>query len=779
MRFIYLFLLGNLLFFQNSFAQNTDEKYVTHIKETKIPIKIDGVLDEATWKNAETIKDFYQNRPYDSSFAKIKTEVKLLFDDNFIYVAAVCFQDRKTYTTASLKRDFMGGSSDVFVMNFDTFKDKLNGFQFAVNPYNVQREGLVTEGSNISSFWDNIWFSEVKNYDDRWEIEVAIPFKSIRYKPTEGENSWRINFGRNCLQCNEISTWVPVPRNFPPTTLAFSGLMIWEEAPPKPGANIVLIPYLSGGISQDFPRAENDLKTLPTTNNLTGGIGLDAKIAVTPSLNLDLTINPDFSQVEVDNQVTNLSRFELFFPERRQFFLENSDLFGQFGFPNTRPFFSRRIGITRNPNTGLGEKVPILAGARLSGKLNNNWRIGLLNMQTEKVNFGNDNYLPAANYTVAILQRKLFKRSTLGAIFVNKNNFLESFTETQKDKFFKGYQDNSTTIINTNYNRIAGLEFNYYSPDNKWDSETYYHHSFTPGFEKDAGSFAHFMGHHSKHLEANVAYQRVGENFRADVGFVPRRGIQNVFRFGGIMFNPKSPKISKYINLYGISTMGNDTYDLNGNDLDHSTDLKFYITSPSSSQYYVGYVWNYTYLFGEFDATNANYNPNPDKYRNVVPLPVGEYRYKYFTAGFFTSQRNNIFGQLNINSGEYFNGKGTIIDGVMSYRWQPHGVFSLAYSYSKLDLPKPYNSAEYWLLGPKAELSFSRNVSFSAFFQYNTQTNNVNINSRFQWRFRPVSDFFLVYTDNYFAEAIPNYFVNSFAPKNRALVLKFTYWLNV
>ncbi len=321
---------SSLIAQENSNSQTKEEKYSIRIKKTKTPIKLDGLLEEDSWKNADIAKDFFLNRPYDSTFATLQTEVRILFDDNFIYVAAVCYQPRNQYAVASLKRDFEGGTSDVFTVNFDTFQDKLNAFQFAVNPYGVQREGLIFNGQESSNYWDNKWYTQVKNYDDRWVVEMAIPFRTLRYKIKEGVNSWRTNFGRNVLKMNEVSTWSPVPRNFRPSNLAFAGTLIWDEQPPKPGANVSIIPFLSVATEKDYPRNSDNLQALPETSNFPKGIGMDAKIAVTPSLNLDLTINPDFSQVEVDKQVTNLSRFELFFPERRQFFLENNDLFGNF-----------------------------------------------------------------------------------------------------------------------------------------------------------------------------------------------------------------------------------------------------------------------------------------------------------------------------------------------------------------------------------------------------------------------------------------------------------------
>lgn len=743
-----------------------EDKYSIHIKKSKTPIKLDGLLDEDAWKSADMAKDFFLNRPYDSSFAKLQTEVKVLFDDNFIYVGAICYEPRNLYTVASLKRDFEGGTSDVFTVNLDTFKDKLNAFQFAINPYGVQREGLIFNGEESSNYWDNKWYSQVKNYDDYWVVEMAIPFKTLRYKVTDGQNSWRANFGRNVLQKNEVSTWRPVPRNFRPANLAFAGNIIWDENPPKPGANVSLIPFVSLATQKDFPRNEDDLKALPTTSEFPKGIGMDAKIAVTPSLNLDLTINPDFSQVEVDKQVTNLSRFELFFPERRQFFLENNDLFGTFGFPDTRPFFSRRIGITRNPNTGNTQRVPILAGARLSGKLNDDWRIGVMNMQTRKVNFGNDKYLPAANYTVGVVQRKLLNRSTLGGIFVNKENSFGSLTADQT----KGYRQ---------YNRVGGLEFNFYSKDSRFESESYYHQSFSPDGKKDAGSAAHFMGYHHPHLDVNLGVERIGENFRADVGYVPRTGIWQIYRPANIILNPKSKKVAKYINTYGIGTEGNDVFNLKGERLDSETNIFLFANNSAGSEVFMAYTKSFTHLFFPYDPTNASDNPNPDAYKNVVELPIGDYHSSFWSIGYTSSRRNNLNGSFEVNKGKYFNGNATFLEGSIGYRYQPYGVFSVDCNYTKIDMPKPYNSVDYWLVGPRAELSFSKSVFFSTFFQYNTQTNNVNINSRLQWRFRPVSDVFLVYTDNYFAENIPNYYVNAWTPKNRALILKMTYWLNI
>jgi hypothetical protein len=750
-----LFLFAN----HKTSAQKTAKEF--HIKKSKSAIKLDGVLDEPAWLISELADKFFLNKPYDSSYAVHQTEVKLTFDEKFLFIGVKAYQPKSSYTVSSFKRDFESGTSDVFSVNIDTFKDKLNGFQFSVTPLNVQREGLISLGEMLDISWDNKWYSQVKNYEDYYVIEMAIPFTTLRYKVSENTNSWNINFGRFYMQSNEVGTWSPVPRNFRPNNLAFAGALIWDDAPPKPGANISLIPYLSANFSQDFPRNDK-LESLQQVTNSKIGVGLDAKVAVTPSLNLDLTVNPDFSQVEVDQQQTNLSRFELFFPERRQFFIENSDLFGTFGFPDTRPFFSRRIGITRNRITGLAQQVPILAGARLSGKINQDWRIGLMNMQTKRVDFGGNEFLPATNYSVAVLQRKVFNRSSIGGVFVNTERLGQNISEDLN-----------------RFNRVAGLEFNFNSKDNRLETETYYHQSFVPNGGTDASSVAHFTGYHHPNIDLNLGAVRIGKDYRAEMGYVPRTGIINLYRPATLILNPRNPRIAKFINAYGFSLEGSDVFDLNGKRLDSETPISFYFNTPGGAEFSTGYYMAFTHLFNEFDPTNASDNPNPDFSKNVKPLPIGDYRYQTVFINFETTKRKNIFGEFLYYGGEYFNGKTNVVEASVNYRLQPIGTIAMDLNYTDINLPSPYNSVKYWLIGPKAELSFNKSLFFSTFFQYNTQTNNSNINSRLQWRFKPVSDLFLVYTDNYFAQDISKYRINAWTPKNRALVLKITYWLNV
>lgn len=763
---IILFLL--LLFPIIVFSQKVvKEKPKYSISKTSETINLDGLMNEVVWQKLEIADNFVQLNPYDTSFAALKTEVRCTFDDKNIYFFAKCFQPKKSYRISSYKRDFGGGSSDVFSVNLDTFNDKLNGFHFAVNPYGVQREALIFLGENLDIAWDNKWESVIKNYDEYWTVEMAIPFKSLRFKIAEN-NTWNMNFGRSVLATNEVSVWAPTPRNFRPTALAYAAPLHWIDNPPSLKQNIALIPYLNTGAFTEMPRDYETLQALPQTNKNTLGIGMDAKVAIGPSLNLDLTINPDFSQVEVDRQQTNLNRFELFFPERRQFFIENSDLFGTFGFPNSRPFFTRRIGIAYNSQTGNNQPVKLQYGARLSGKINNDLRIGLLNAQTAETKIANNNILPSANYSVAILQQKILKRSTIGAVFVNKTLNLKDFTETQKKGLNK-------------YNRTAGVEFNYYSENNQWESETFLHKSFSPKGGSDASSFGHYTGFDHPNFEATLGISRIGDNYSPEVGFTPRNGFVSIFWPIEVKHFVKNDKWNKIFNTIGGGLFDtNNIYDLKGKLLDRSISPFLNWSGPSNNNMYIAIGTDYTYLFEPFDPTNADLSPVPENRAGVVPLPVGGYTYKAFNMGYESSNRDNISGGFELRVGQFFNGKIRNYSGSLNYRFQPVANVSFDAEYNDIKLPAPYNSTKFWLIGPKVELTFNKSLFFTNFFQYNSQTNNFNINSRLQWRFKPVSDIFLVYTDNRFASKIGTpYNINAFTPNNRALVFKVTYWFNL
>ncbi|MGA0384287.1 MAG: DUF5916 domain-containing protein, partial [Flavobacteriaceae bacterium] len=390
-----LLLLGGLLAPLN--AQVNAKDYRLVIEKISEKIVIDGVLDEPTWNRAQVAKDFFMITPVDTGRARQHSEARVAFDDEYLYISVIFYNNavKGPYVVESFKRDFSFGKNDNLLIAIDPFDNQTTGFSFGLNAYGAQWDGTMFDGRGVDLNWDTKWYSEVRFDEDKWVGEMAIPFKSIRYDETIKE--WGINFGRLDLKASEKSSWAPVPRQFPSVSLAFAGRLVWDTPPPKQGVNASFIPYVSS-ISEGTHLTEDDSKVK---------MGADLKYTLTTALNLDVTLNPDFSQAEVDQQVTNLDRFELFFPERRQFFLENADLFSNFGYRTIRPFFSRRIGLN----------VPIVAGARLSGNLDENWRVGLMNIQTKADELQG---LGAENYGVISLQRKVQERSNINFLLVNK-----------------------------------------------------------------------------------------------------------------------------------------------------------------------------------------------------------------------------------------------------------------------------------------------------------------------------------------------------------------------
>jgi hypothetical protein len=710
------------------------------VNKTNEQIKIDGLLNESVWKNCDVTTSFWQNFPYDTSEAKSKTEVMITYDEHMIYVAAICYDSIPGKNIIqTLKRDFPYSTSDVFVVTIDPFSDKQNGFSFGVNPYGVQREGLVANGggeAEIAVTWDNKWFAEVKRNEFSWIAEIAIPFKSIRYK--NNNKDWRINFYRNDLKRNESSSWNKVPRQFNVTSLAYTGVLHFDTLLKKSGPNISVIPYLTGGLSKDA--------LLNNNINNTYNAGGDAKIGVSSSLNLDITINPDFSQVEVDRQQTNLTRFSLFFPEQRQFFIENSDLFQSFGFRQIRPFFSRRIGLNN------GNIIPIVSGFRLSGKPTNQWRIGLMDLQTADTKINNENIF-SQNYFVAAVQRNVFSRSNIAAIFVNRQQF------------------DSTGLSGVNFNRVAGLDYNLATADNKWTGKFFFHHSFSQ--TKNAGAFTHasWLRYSNQHWSIHWNHEYVNKNYSAETGFTPRIFQYNTLKgeqvrnsywrlepFATHNFFPSGNKINRLsTNLYA-DYYANEKYQTT----DYLIQLSERILFKNTSFIYVMAQQNYTKLLYQTDVTFSGKN-------NF--LESGDYYYNDASINFKSDQRKLFIIGGTIQYGTYYTGKKLSYNAEIIYRWQPYGIFSVSYNRDQIELPGLKEAVGLDLLGTKIELTFTKKLFLTTFLQYNSQLNNFNINTRLQYRFKPMSDFFIVYSDNYLS--------TNFQNKNKAIVFKFVYWFNL
>lgn len=716
-----LFLLFICCLAYPASAQKQNAGYRYHIRRANSPVTIDGVPDDQAWQQADSTSPFHMVLPMDTSLAKVPTVVRMTYDDKNLYILAVCYTNVSgPYMVESLKRDFSFVKNDNFIFFIDPFDARTDGFTFGANAAGAQWDGSMYAGGSVDLNWDNKWTSSVKNYPDKWVFEAAIPFKSIRYK--KGIKEWGINFSRNDLKTTEKSSWTPIPRQFPTASLAYTGTLVWDEQPPTSSSNVSIIPYALAGISKDYQN-----KKATTYRDEFGG---DAKISVTPSLNLDMTINPDFSQVDVDQQVINLNRYELFFPEKRQFFLENGDLFSNFGYSDIRPFFSRRIGLNQ----------PIDFGARLTGKLNKDWRIGVMDVQTGS---SESNGLGADNYGMITLQRRVLGRSNIGFMLVNKD--------------FTG----STPGTNNtgNYNRNVGVEFNLASSNNILTGKLLGLKSFTPGVSGHDFVLADNLQYLSKYWTFYLQEEYVGKNYNAAVGYVPRTGFVKLSPLILHNFFPKKGNVL----TYGLQFSANYFFDESFNRTDNESALSFITTFRSRSTLTISGINDYVKLLRPFDPTNTGKDS----------LAIGS-QHRYNTLDILlVSKPQSVFTYLvETTFGSYYDeGHRISLTGQVGYRFQPFVNIAINGSYQDLRLPQPYGNTRFSLIGPRVDVTFTKNMYFTTYVQYNDQVKNINTNMRFQWRYKPASDLFIVYGDN--SQTTP------YAVKNRQLVIKWTYWWNI
>ena len=729
--YVFLFLLLVSLFCIN--AQRQQKSFV--VKYIDSPILLDGTLDEDVWQTAESAQNFQQYFPTDSVLAKQQSDIKMVYDATTLYVGITVYAEGNDYVVPTLQRDFRAGGSDNITLMFDTFNDGTNAFLFGTNPYGVRREALVSNGgttlSGFTTSWDVKWRGETKMYDNYYVSEWAIPLTSFKFK--QGETKWRFNSYRFDVQSNESSTWMQIPQNQFIFNLAFMGDMIFEKGLGKSRTPLALIPYVNGISLRDFENStsENTLK-----------FGGDAKVAIGNGMNLDITINPDFSNVEVDNLIINTTRFDIALPERRQFFIDNVDLFGTFGSQrDANPFFSRRIGIAENANDETIEN-PIIAGFRLSGKLNEDWRLGVLNIQTES---DKENEITSNNNTVVALQKKMFSRSNLSFLFINRQTFGDYEFLDPADR----------------YNRVLGVDYNLASADNTWVGKFFYHKSFASEIGNANDAAGATLEYFTKNLNAGFRSSYVGNDYRSDLGFVRRKDIIALRPYVEYNFWPENSKLIRHGFRFGPNAIFRPTLDYQNTDytIFYSWDAQF----QGQEEIGVRVFDRYTFLVNPFDPTGTE---------NAVELP-GDLGYHYLSGEIgFRSDRRKVFSyDMEVGYGEFYNGNRSTFEGSATLRLQPKVLLSLNLIYNGINLPEPYPSADIWLVSPRVEITFNKSVFWTTLVQYGSQSDNLGINSRLQWRFAPLSDLFIVYNDNYF--------VNNFMPRVRSLNLKLTYWLNI
>jgi hypothetical protein len=711
------------------------EKSLQLTEDQKREIKIDGIIGDAEWAQIAPLEALTNKWPVDTGMALQQSSIRIAYDEQFLYVSAINYQLKDNTIIQSLLRDNPRGhwSSDSFTVILDPLGLKSSGFLFGTNAGGAQLEATLSQGAgrvNFDKNWDNKWYSSVTQHEDYWVVEMAIPFNTLRFNP--GSKKWRINFIRNDMYNNVYSTWARVPLAFPGIDLGYTGSLEWETPPRASKRNIALIPYTASLSNKDFEASSKN-------TNITAG--LDAKVAVTSSLNLDLTVNPDFSNVAVDQQQTNLTQFSLFFPEQRPFFLENSDLFSNYGTWGITPFFSRTIGLYE------GESVPINFGARLSGNLTEKLRVGIMDIQTRATD-----ELPSSNYFVSSFQHQVWNRSRIKLLMTNRSSITPGESETVEE-----------------YSRSAGAEFDYTSPDGTLRGTAKYHLSSDPERLSQNNYVTIGSDYNNGKYYGAIYYSRVGKNYQPDMGFVPtlnyydpvrdstfRVGFQRVNGWLGYIIRPKNDKI----NSMDFNPWLAMRTDLEGQTLQINGGLWYSIQFQSRQSIQVNLLANQVHLLTPLDFTGEN-----------EPIPMDDYQNSLYRIEYSTDNRKALSGSTSIGYGQFYTGERIELRSSINVRKSPWGNFGVNYTMNKLNLGKLYGNTSLHLLGPTASISFTNNLFWTTFLQYNTQSNNFNINSRFQWRFKPMSDFFIVYGENYD--------ISGLDIQNRSLVVKLNYWLNL
>jgi hypothetical protein len=667
-------------------------------------ITIDGNLSEAAWATAPLAQDFLQNEPREGEPSAELTQVRVLYDNQNLYIGAYLHDSKiKDIIINDLKKDFSGDGTDTFEVVLDTFHDERNGYIFSTNPAGAKADSqMINEGRETNSSWDGVWYVETGTLDDGWIVEIAIPFRTFKFR--EGDlQTWGINFHRNLRSAgrNEDSFWAPVPRIYNINRVSLAGTLEGLEGI-KPGSNIRVKPYVSSSYAQN---------RLRDTTDKDADVGLDVKYGVTAGLTWDFTYNTDFAQVEADEQQINLSRFSLFFPEKREFFLENSGIFrfgGGAGFfggggvggringaPDDVFFFSRNIGLSSN-----NEAVPILGGTRLTGRTGP-FEIGLLNMQQRQ--FGSS---LATNFTVGRLKQNIMANSDIGVMYMDKE---------VKDSPY--------------YNRVAGadanLRFGQYTTVSGFVAK-----SSAPGITSDDMEGKASLQYTDRAWNAQGSYQVIQNNFTNDMGYTPRKGIRRYETQLRRTFRPVNSSI-RQIYPHIVIEYFSDTA---GNFDSKYVDYHFPLTWQNGANAEAGINSTVEALKKPFTLNNG---------RNVVPAGIYDMPEYFF---FFRPDSSKRFGPaFRMGFGPFYTGYKHAYTLNQSLRLSHHFNASLNFTHNNISLADGHYKTN--LISTRMNYSFSTGVFLNALVQYNSDARTWSSNIRFNVIHRPLSDFFLVYNE--------------------------------
>jgi hypothetical protein len=693
------------------------------------PLRVDGRLDEEFYRTIEPITGFVQQEPDEFKPATENTEAWIFFDNDTVYISARNYESHPERRVANeMRRDTNQlRQNDTFGVMFDTFHDQRNGYIFYANAIGGFADSQVTDEGPPNTDWNTVWDVRTANFDGGWTIEMAIPFKSLRYQPGT-DQVWGVNLRRVVRWKNEWSYLAQVPR----ALTTFRGLLKISSAGtleglqvPSGRANLELKPFALAGVSSDNTVSPS------VRNDRTGRVGGDAKYGITQNITADVTVNTDFAQVEVDEQQVNLTRFNLFFPEKRDFFLEG---LGTFAFAGRASaglaagfgdapylFFSRRIGLDQ------GRVIPLQAGGRVTGKAGN-FTFGALNVQT-----GDDDFarIDAANFSVLRVKRDILRRSSIGGMFTHR-------TATPGR-----VGSNDGFGVDAAMSFYQNVRFDAYLAGTRSD-----------GRDDDNLSYRGFFDYNADKYGVQFERLVVEPNFLPEIGFVRRTDMRR--NFGMARFSPRPRGVK---NLRKITTQASLNYLTNNHDrLDTReaigrVDAEF----TNSDVLSVSYTDNYDRLVRPFLIATG------------VTLPVGSYNFNTTRIGYVGGQQRRVSGEVVLEAGKFYNGDRTTIS-INAARMQVTPQISLepSMSINWVDLVQGSFTAK--VARTRATYTITPRMFVSGIVQYNSAGTSLGSNVRFRWEYRPGSELFVVYTDDYTTEELRPDLTSL---RNRAFVVKF------
>ena len=716
--------------------QSSDGRRVMTAVRAPAPIRLDGALDEDAWRLAEPAADFVQAEPHEGQPATEPTEVRIVFDNDALYIGVIC-HDATPHglIVNNIRKDFTPGEQDSFEVILDTFADRRNGFVFAVNPAGAKSDTqIANEGRDVNTNWDAVWTVATSSDDRGWSAELRIPFKTLRFT-RDADQVWGVNFSRRVRRNNEVDYWSPVPRVYNLYRASLAGTLEGLDTASR-GRNLRVKPW----VAADATRG-------PGAPEFTTGehIGVDAKYGVTPSLTLDVTVRPDFAQAEADEQQVNLTQFSLYFPEKREFFLENSGLFyfgdipresrlgnARFSPPEEEVllFFSRRIGLT-----DAGEQIPIEAGGRLTGRAAG-FGIGAMTIQTGSSGGpGGSGGRTGDNYTVLRARRDVLRNSDIGAIFLARQS-----AGASADR-------NSVAGIDANFRFVRALSINGFLSK-----------SATRGV--NGGEFAGkgSITWNDNRLHTQYSLLSVGDHFRDDIGFIKRTGIRKHFVDFGVRHRPES------LRKFGIRelhphTRYNIYTDQSNVKVSHTNHVAYAVFFEGGG--YVEVQWN-----PRFERIVTPFKIRPDQ--SFAP---GSYGWNEYAVELETNHSRKVSGSALITTGGFWTGTQKSTKVGIVFRPTYHLTFDTALQRNDIDLPLPMQPFTTNLVASRVGYAFNTRTFLDTLLQYNTDLKQFSANVRFDLIHRPLSDLFVVYNEQQLT--------NQPTPVNpgRGLIVKYTHML--